>query len=77
MAELPVVDAAGVLLGVFRHRQLRQLQSAQQPGGVTSAIVGLSELYWIGLAKFLAGGVGQPDLSQSTIEPHEGGQDAD
>ncbi len=56
---LPVVDADGHFFGIVRHRTVRQLAG---PGGgepevepVVGALVNLGELYWTGLASFLAG----------------------
>lgn len=53
MDAAPVVDKTGVLLGILRHRQLRQFGEVSPGVGITGALVGLSELYWIGLSKFL------------------------
>ncbi|MSR06186.1 MAG: magnesium transporter [Gemmatimonadetes bacterium] len=56
---LPVVDTEGVFFGIVRHRTVRQL--SQNLGGqaevepVVSALVNLGELYWTGMAAFLAG----------------------
>lgn len=56
---LPVVDAEGVFFGIVRHRTVRQLygQTGQQTEvePVVSALVNLGELYWTGMAAFLAG----------------------
>lgn len=50
---LPVVDAAGRLVGAVRHKTIRRLG---REGGtpMLNTIVGLSELYWAGLAGLLA-----------------------
>jgi len=69
---IPVVDDAGVLLGIVRHRQLRRLQSTATTGGVTGALLGLSELYWIGLSAFLPGG-GTPAGSQRGAAAQQAG----
>ncbi|UCD24010.1 MAG: magnesium transporter [Gemmatimonadota bacterium] len=50
MDAIPVVDNTGVLLGILRHRQLRRLESRLKDSGVASTLLGLSELYWIGLS---------------------------
>src|SRR5262245_58310751 len=55
---MPVVDAEGVFFGIVRHRTVRQLvggaggQPEVEP--VVSALVNLGELYWTGMAAFLA-----------------------
>jgi magnesium transporter len=50
MDAIPVVDRTGVLLGILRHRQLRRLGSRPKDSGIASTLLGLSELYWIGLS---------------------------
>jgi magnesium transporter len=50
---LPVADDAGVLLGMVRHRQLRDVAQPEAAGTLTGALVSLAELYWLGLATFL------------------------
>lgn len=70
---IPVVDDAGVLLGIVRHRQLRRLQSGLPSGGVTGALLALSELYWIGLSAFLPGSA-FAQAGRSRAAPHEGGK---
>jgi magnesium transporter len=50
---LPVADESGVLLGMVRHRQIRQLDTPPGPGGFASALVGLGELYWLTLSSWL------------------------
>ena len=50
---LPVVDSAGRFIGAIRHKTIRQM--SREPGRpMTATIVGLSELYWVGLAGILA-----------------------
>ncbi len=61
---LPVIDDSGVLLGMLRYRQLRQLDTTTGPGGITDTLLSLGELYWIGLSTFLPG-------VSSTSEAHE------
>jgi len=55
---LPVVDLAGVFFGIVRHRTIRQAAGgagAQAPvEPVVSALLGLGELYWTGLAALLS-----------------------
>jgi hypothetical protein len=56
------VDVAGRLIGAIRHQAVRRL--SQDPGRpMMATIVGLSELYWAGLAGMLAslapGGAGR------------------
>jgi magnesium transporter len=53
MDAIPVVDNSGVLLGIVRHRQLRQLGAKSPALGITEALIGLSELYWVGLSTLL------------------------
>ena len=50
---LPVADDSGVLLGMVRHRQLRHVDDAAGPGGITGTLLGLGELYWMALSTFL------------------------
>jgi magnesium transporter len=55
---LPVVDAGGVFFGIIRHRMLRQIAGPagdQEGQPVVRTLVSLGELYWNGLAAFLAG----------------------
>lgn len=55
---LPVVDAAGVFIGIVRHRTMRQLSgaAAEEPvEPVVNTLVNLGELYWAGLSAFLSG----------------------
>ena len=50
---LPVVDAAGRLIGAIRHQTIRQM--GRHPGRpMMQTLVGLSELYWVGLSGMLA-----------------------
>lgn len=50
---LPVVDAAGRLVGGIQHRALRRLDR-EKAAPVVAALVGLSELYWAGIAGVIA-----------------------
>lgn len=50
---LPVVDAAGRLIGAIRHKTIRRA-SGHSPRPMMTTIVGLSELYWVGLSGMLA-----------------------
>ena len=50
---LPVVDAAGKLIGAIRHKTVRLLSWEPEPP-MMATIVGLSELYWAGLSGMLA-----------------------
>lgn len=50
---LPVVDGAGRLIGVIRHKTIRRM-SREPVQPMMDTIVGLSELYWVGLAGMLA-----------------------
>ncbi len=56
---LPVVDKSGILLGIIRHKTLRQLAAAaasRQPTIPAVAMaVALADLYWQGLSALLAG----------------------
>lgn len=69
---LPVVDAAGVFIGIIRHRTMRQMAGAAGPmqvEPVVSTLVNLGELYWAGLAAFLAGmSVATPPLQPADAE---------
>ena len=49
---LPVIDADHKLIGAIRHRMIRQL-APESPRHVMDTIVGLSELYWVGLSGLL------------------------
>ncbi|UCG87796.1 MAG: magnesium transporter [Gemmatimonadota bacterium] len=53
MDAIPVVDKTGVLLGILRHRQLRRLGEPPAESSLAGALLGLSELYWIGLSSLL------------------------
>ncbi len=72
---IPVVDDSGVLLGIVRHRQLRRLQSSTTTGGITGTLLGLSELYWVGLSAFLPGS-GLAGSGRNRAVALTGGQDA-
>ena len=50
---LPVVDSAGRLIGAIRHKTIRRA-SGHNPRPMMTTIVGLSELYWVGLSGMLA-----------------------
>jgi magnesium transporter len=50
---LPVADESGVLLGMVRHRQLRQLDAPPEAGGLANALLGLGELYWMTLSSWV------------------------
>jgi magnesium transporter len=60
---LPVTDESGVLLGMVRGRHLRQLDSAPSSSGVADTLLGLGELYWVGLSAFLPGVASGPEGS--------------
>ncbi len=66
MDAVPVVDKAGSLLGILRHRALRRLGGQSADAGLTETVLRFSELYWIGLSMFLPtvhgpGGAGQTE----------------
>lgn len=69
---LPVVDAAGVFIGIIRHRTMRQMAGVAGPmqvEPVVSTLVNLGELYWAGLSAFLAGmSVATPRLQRADAE---------
>lgn len=69
---LPVVDAAGVFIGIIRHRTMRQLAGAggqMQVAPVVSTLVNLGELYWAGLSAFLSGmSVAAPPIPAADVE---------
>jgi magnesium transporter len=73
MDAIPVVDRTGVLLGILRHRQLRGLGSQAGTPGVTSTLVGLSELYWIGLSSLLPS---IPPVPYKRVGAERGGDNA-
>jgi Mg/Co/Ni transporter MgtE len=50
---LPVSDDTGVLLGMVRYRQLRRLDAMAGAGSLADTLLGLGELYWMGLSTFL------------------------
>jgi magnesium transporter len=50
---MPVVDAAGRLIGGIRHKTMRQLGAARARP-LSATIAGLSELYWVGLSGIVA-----------------------
>jgi predicted transcriptional regulator len=50
---LPVVDDAGRLVGAIRHKTIRQMGRESRPP-MMATLVGLSELYWTGLAGILS-----------------------
>lgn len=61
---LPVVDEAGVLLGAIRYSTYRRLERERRGRGRAQQLAGtgvaLAELYWLVLARALAGGTSQP-----------------
>lgn len=61
---LPVVDSAGRLIGAIRHKTIRRA-SGHSPRPMMRTIVGLSELYWVGLSGMLA------SLAPGTSRPAE------
>jgi predicted transcriptional regulator len=61
---LPVVDAAGRLIGAIRHKTIRRV-SAHNPRPMMTTIVGLSELYWVGVSGMLA------SLAPEMVRPAE------
>jgi len=69
---LPVVDAAGVFIGIIRHRTMRQMTGAAgqiQVEPVVSTLVNLGELYWAGLSAFLSGmSVAMPPIPAADVE---------
>ncbi len=70
---LPVADESGLLLGMVRHRQIRQLDALTGPGGITSALVGFGELYWMMLSSWLPVGPTAPD-NRTTAPSARGGR---
>ncbi len=76
MDAAPVVDKAGVLLGILRHRQLRRLGEAPAGVGITGTLVGLSELYWIGLSRFLPAIPERTQSDPAAPERTDGGRHA-
>jgi magnesium transporter len=55
---LPVVDNAGVLLGVIRHKTIRQLAAAGESGpglaGVIDLALNIADMYWTSLSGLAA-----------------------
>ncbi|KPJ85824.1 MAG: hypothetical protein AMS18_16030 [Gemmatimonas sp. SG8_17] len=66
MDAIPVVDESGMLVGVLRHRQMRRLQSSPSAGGLVGALLGLGELYWVGLTAFLPVAAGAQSTESAT-----------
>lgn len=52
---LPVLDDAQRLLGILRHRDVREVEPAIGSGPVVNTLVNLGELYWLGLTSVLSG----------------------
>jgi len=74
---IPVVDDSGSLLGIVRHRHLRRQAPVGDAAGLLGALVGLGELYWIGLSHFLPGQAGSGAAPQPAATPSRGeGNDA-
>lgn len=66
---LPVTDENGVLLGMVRYRQLRALETSSAGSGLAGTLLGLGELYWLGLSTFLpAARSDQHDLPKTPAE---------
>jgi Mg/Co/Ni transporter MgtE len=56
--EMPIVDGAGVLVGMIRHRRLRRLDAVRPPAVTAhrpplAAFLDLGELYWASLASVM------------------------
>ena len=75
MDAIPVVDDSGILVGVLRHRQVRRLLSTPGTGGLMRALLGLGELYWVGLTTFLPVGV-DAHARDATTQRSNGGDHA-
>jgi magnesium transporter len=76
---LPVVDGNGVLLGVIRHRVIRQLERRlrnEQAGQGIGTLMALGELYWAGLIGIMGGSVAgvQPAAPQESPQEKEKGK---
>jgi magnesium transporter len=71
---IPVVDDTGVLVGVLRHRQLRQLGERPPAFGLSSTLIGFSELFWIGLSALLPVAQGNQTGDHTARGPHAGGE---
>jgi magnesium transporter len=71
---LPVVDGSGVLLGMVRYRQVRQLEPAFAAQSVMHTLLSLGELYWMGLSTFLPGVAIGADIHESSGETLQGNQ---
>lgn len=65
---LPVVDREGRLVGAIRHMAVRRLEAElglrAQSESVLATLVGLSELYWAGLAGMF------PRVAAAVLQPH-------
>lgn len=72
---LPVADDSGMLLGMVRQRQLRDVSAPTGPGALAGALLGLGELYWVGLSAFLP--VATADKGAPDAESSEGGRHHD
>jgi len=71
---LPVTDESGVLLGMVRHRQVRQFDSVDAASGIATTLLGLGELYWIGLSAFLPGVASGTEPLEPPLESSQGSQ---
>jgi magnesium transporter len=66
---LPVVDASRRLIGAIRHRSIRRMStSAHRP--LLSTLVGLSEVYWVGLSGILASFSPTRPVVQESADAH-------
>jgi magnesium transporter len=71
---IPVIDDTGVLVGILRHRQLRQLRVRQPASGISSTLIGFSELFWIGLSALLPTAQGHQTADNNARRRHAGGK---
>ncbi|MGD8727244.1 MAG: CBS domain-containing protein [Gemmatimonadales bacterium] len=71
---LPVVDESGILLGMVRYRQVRQLEPTLAAHSVVDTLLSLGELYWMGLSAFLPRTTTGAEVRESSGETQQGNQ---
>lgn len=74
--QLPVVDDAGVLVGVVRHRSIRQTEKTYRAAPLSplpglATFLDLGELYWGGLTSVVSAMAGRPAAERSTEFNHD------
>jgi magnesium transporter len=74
MDTLPVIDDAGMLLGIVRHRQFRHLDAMGGSGDITGTILSLGELYWLWLSTLFPVAPNEPTHENREPRLLEGGE---